>query len=349
MNEIVCGLNQLRDILKSKKIYCFGAGIQGKRWIYILEDWGLADQIQGLIDNAPEKIGQQVVGNQNIYQILALQEIIHQDHKDTCILLTTLSYVPIIDQMKALHYDGVVIAVDKVAETQLMISDYPEIVKESDTMLIPKIIHYVWLGGSMPGYIQKNIESWKRFCPDYEIIKWDDKNYDVTKNKYMYEAYQKGAWSFVSDYIRLDVISKYGGIYLDTDIELVKNIDDLLYQECFGCSDASFVMNTGNGFGARPGCEIINELRDYYEDVSFVMEDGKIDNTSCNSHNFQVLRKYGFKVNDQFQKIKEMNIYPMILAGASAYTEKSRVTDKTYWIHYGNMSWMKHNIVDSKL
>lgn len=86
------------------------------------------------------------------------------------------------------------------------------------------------------------------------------------------------------------------------------------------------------------------------EDWGFVDQiQGLNDNTSCNSQNFQVLRKYGFQVNDQLQKIKEMNIYPMILAGAAIYTKKSRATDKTYWIHYGNMSWMKHNIVDLKL
>lgn len=90
--------------------------------------------------------------------------------------------------------------------------------------------------------------------------------------------------------MRLDIIYKYGGIYLDTDIEMIKKPDQLLYQECFGCVDSSMTMNLGSGFGAIPKTKIIRELRDYYDGITFIKEDGSEDNTSCNSHSYHVLK-----------------------------------------------------------
>lgn len=231
------------------------------------------------------------------------------------------------------------IATDEVSESQLMVSDYKQIVKESDTPLIPKKIHYAWLGNNMPSKIQKNIEHWKELCPDYEFYEWNEKNYDISTNLYMKQAYENKMWGFVPDYMRLDIIYNYGGIYLDTDIKMVKKPDDLLYQKCFGCVDASLVMNLGSGFGAIPNMNVIKELRDYYDGVTFMNEDGSIDNTSCNTHSYLVLRNYGIKINDELQNVYGMNIYPMIFQGACQYTRRKKITDKTYWIHYGNMSW----------
>ena len=100
--------------------------------------------------------------------------------------------------------------------------------------MIPKIIHYCWFGGAeLPEKDRKCIESWKKFCPDYQIIEWNENNYDVTKNTYMYQAYQAKKWGFVPDYARLDIIYQHGGIYLDTDVELVKNLDSLLENDAF--------------------------------------------------------------------------------------------------------------------
>lgn len=122
---------------------------------------------------------------------------------------------------------------------------------------------------------------------------------------------------------------------------MVKKPDDLLYQKCFGCVDASLVMNLGSGFGAIANMDIIKELRDYYDSVKFIKKDGTIDNSSCNTHSYLVLKSYGVKINDELQNVHGMNIYPMIFQGACQYTRRKKITDKTYWIHYGNMSWFK--------
>ena len=208
--------------------------------------------------------------------------------------------------------------------------------------MIPKKIHYCWFGGKpIPDEFQQYMDSWREFCPDYEIIRWDESNYDVTKNRYMWEAYEAGKWGFVPDYLRLDIVYKYGGIYLDTDIELIKKPDELLYQEAFGCVDVTLTMNLGSGFGACPGSDIIRELRDYYDNVSFYCEDGSVNLTPCNTHNFFVIKKYNYQISNRLQNINGMNIYPMSFQGINSYTGKKMIVDNTYWIHYSNMSWMK--------
>ncbi|RKW32245.1 MAG: glycosyl transferase, partial [Lachnoanaerobaculum sp.] len=100
--------------------------------------------------------------------------------------------------------------------------------------MIPKVIHYCWFGGKpLPKIARKCIQSWKRFCPDYEIVEWNEKNYDIHKNSYMEEAYLQKKWGFVPDFARLDIIYQNGGIYLDTDVELIRPLDELLYHRAY--------------------------------------------------------------------------------------------------------------------
>ena len=100
--------------------------------------------------------------------------------------------------------------------------------------MIPKVIHYCWFGGSeLPEYVERCIQSWKKFCPDYQIKRWDESNYNFEKYPFCREAYEKKKWAFVSDVARLDIVYSEGGIYLDTDVELIKSLDDLLIEHAF--------------------------------------------------------------------------------------------------------------------
>ena len=100
--------------------------------------------------------------------------------------------------------------------------------------MIPKKIHYCWFGKNpLPADVKKCIESWKKYCPDYEIIEWNESNFDITQNPFMKAAYENKAWAFVSDYARLKVVYDNGGIYLDTDVELLKSLDSLLENPCY--------------------------------------------------------------------------------------------------------------------
>ena len=146
-------------------------------------------------------------------------------------------------------------------------------------MPIPKIIHYCWVGGKpKPQSVLYCIESWKRCCPDYEIREWNESNYDFTKNEYMRQAYEAKKWGFVPDYARLDIIYEYGGIYLDTDVEMLRSPDELLGQDGFmgfeNTGDGEYFVNCGHGFGAVPHHEVIRKARDLYNVLSFLNEDG---------------------------------------------------------------------------
>ena len=128
--------------------------------------------------------------------------------------------------------------------------------------MIPKIIHYCWFGGNeIPEHDKKCIESWKKYCPDYKIIRWDESNYDYKKNSYMREAYEAKKWGFVPDYARLDIVYEHGGIYLDTDVELVKNIDELLEHKAYmGFEVGGEFVSPGLGFGAEKNFPLFKKM-----------------------------------------------------------------------------------------
>lgn len=332
-------LDEFKKIVLNKKVICFGAGIQGQRFPLFLKNWDYEGTFLGFIDNNQKE---SIEVNEQKYPTYSFNQALNVVDEETLVVITSLHFKEMIKQIKENERskNWFYIAIDEVAENQLMISDYPEVQNENKGQLIPKTIHYAWFGGKKPSQIEKNIEQWKEICIDYEFIEWNENTYDITKNTYMKQAYETESWGFVPDYLRLDVIYKYGGIYLDTDIELVKKPDELLFQKCFASIDASLVMNLGCGFGASPGCEIIKELRDYYDDVCFLKKDGKVDKTSCNTHSLSVMQNNGFIINDTMQNVNGMNIYPMIFQGACQYTRKKRITEKTFWVHHGNMSWM---------
>ena len=157
-------------------------------------------------------------------------------------------------------------------------------------MSIPKIIHYCWFGGgSISAESQKCMESWKKYCPDYKIIEWNEQNFDISTNRYAQQAYEAKKYAFVSDYVRLAVLYEYGGIYLDTDVELVRPLDELLeYKGFIGMERSApspygrtLLVNTGSGVGAEPGCEMIGKMLAGYRNAAFIQETGEPDLRAC--------------------------------------------------------------------
>lgn len=211
--------------------------------------------------------------------------------------------------------------------------------------MIPKKIHYCWFGGGeLPEKDKKCIETWKKYCPDYEIIRWDESNYDVTKNRYMLEAYEAKKWGFVPDYARLDIIYEHGGIYLDTDVELVRDIDDLLDSKAFmGFESGGKSVNPGQGFGAERRMPTILEIRDnIYGDRVFRMGPNEYNTTPSPILHIDYLERIGLEKNNQTQVVKDVVIY------ASDYfcpvefgTGKITVTENTYSIHHYHASWLE--------
>ncbi len=209
---------------------------------------------------------------------------------------------------------------------------------------VPKVIHYCWFGrGPLPKLAQRCIASWKKYLPDYEIKEWNEDNFDVGMNDYMKEAYASKKYAFVSDYARLWILHKHGGVYFDVDVEVIKPLDDILAEGSFlGCErDVDSRVNPGLGAGAAPGLAIYKEMIDSYEGVSFVKSDGKLDTTTIVDRTTEILKKHGLMNDAGIQSVAQITVYPTeFFAPKSFDTGKMQITSNTRSIHWYDASWL---------
>ena len=220
-------------------------------------------------------------------------------------------------------------------------------------MSIPKKIHYCWFGRNpKPKMADTCFASWKKCCPDYEIIEWNEDNYDLSKAPlYVRQAYEAKKWAFVTDYVRLQVVYDQGGIYLDTDVELLKPLDPLLDNSAyFGFEDPELV-NTGLGFGAEQGTPILKEIMEDYEKLSFLKPDGTLDTMACPARNTPFFVKHGLQLNGE-EQILDGNILilpPEYLCPLNALTNEDQRTGNTISVHWFSASWFtKEDIKQQK-
>lgn len=212
-----------------------------------------------------------------------------------------------------------------------------------ETPKIPKIIHYFWFGrGEMPELLAKCVASWQTFCPDYEIKLWNEDNFDCTQTRYLREAYENEKWAFVSDAARLMVLYEYGGVYLDTDIELIRPIDDLLGDNGFiGFEKSCPVVGIGI-VGTAPGLPWMKLLLKLYEDRHFIAKDGRT-NIAINSRlaTEQLVTEYGLVCNDELQVLEGgIKVYPSDYFYPLDYrTGEIELTPNSYCIHYYSGTW----------
>lgn len=214
---------------------------------------------------------------------------------------------------------------------------------KNEQKIIPKVIHYCWFGEQpLPPLAEKCIESWKKYCPDYEIIQWNEENYKTdNKCSYVREAYEAKKWAFVSDYARLEIVYQYGGIYLDTDVELIKSLDDLLEQECFLALESSGYIATGLGFGAIKNSIALKMMLKEYENIHYKLGQGVYDDTPCPTRNTNPFKKMGLVVDSQIQQLQICNIYPPEYFCPLDYRTKTlKITSNTISIHHYNESWI---------
>ena len=217
-------------------------------------------------------------------------------------------------------------------------------------MSIPKIIHYCWVGGKpKPQSVLYCIESWKRCCPDYEIREWNESNYDFTKNEYMRQAYEAKKWGFVPDYARLDIVYEYGGIYLDTDVEMLRSFDELLEQDGFmgfeNTGDGEYFVHCGHGYGAVPHHEVIRTARDLYDTISFLNADGTPNLLASPHFTTQALREFGLVQENRDQQLPGMTVYASdVLCPKNFRTGKIKKTPRTVSIHHFTASWVDEKI-----
>lgn len=206
--------------------------------------------------------------------------------------------------------------------------------------MIDKRIHYCWFGGKdLPNEAKECLNSWRKYCSDYEIIEWNETNIDLTENDYIREAYEEKKWAFITDYVRLKVLYENGGIYMDTDVEVLKPLDEFLMHEAFSGFEDIDCVHTGI-MACEKGNPVIKELLDYYKDKHFIMPDGTYDMTT----NVVTITKYfknkGLLMNNTFQCIDGFCFYPKdYFCPKNHVTGKIVCTNNTYTIHHFSGSW----------
>lgn len=224
--------------------------------------------------------------------------------------------------------------------------------------MIPKVIHYCWFGGKpLPKSAVKCIDSWKKFFPDYEIKEWNESNYDVKKNAYLLYAYNAKKYAFVSDYARFDILNQFGGLYFDTDVEIIKSYKDILSSGAFmGCEEGGeccnadpnragtnsvLYVNPGLGMAAEPGIKIYTDILEFYNAL------GEKDKNSIISKGFvvpkttEILRGYGLKNTNEIQTIGGITVYPRdYFNPLESSTGQLNLTERTHSIHWYTASWL---------
>lgn len=205
---------------------------------------------------------------------------------------------------------------------------------------IPKIIHYCWFGGNpLPELAVKCIESWKKFLPEYEIIEWNEKNFDINSCPYVKEAYDAKKFAFVSDYVRLYALCNFGGIYMDTDVEVIKNLDFFLKYQAFSGFESRTRIPTGI-MACEKGFLMFKELLEDYDGRHFVDLNGIQDHTTNVATITRLLSKKGFLPNNKFQVINGFALFPNeYFCPKNIDTGEIKITDNTYTIHHFSYSW----------
>lgn len=216
--------------------------------------------------------------------------------------------------------------------------------------MIPKVIHYCWFGGNEKNEtIKKCMVSWKKYCPDYEIVEWNESNYDVAKHPFMKKAYEVKKWAFVSDYARVDILYHHGGVYLDTDVELVSSLDPFLKYNFYAGFESKSFVSFGLGFGAIKGHPVLKDILETYDRLIFPDTDFGLSMISCPRIQTDSLIKRGMICDNQNQVFEGIHIFSSeYFSPMSFKTGKTEITNNTVSIHHYDMSWNTDSFKKSK-
>jgi len=341
-----CSFNELKKLVKStdSKIIMFGAGAIGQVTTpEILRDLDLLSYVDCYLDNSEAKWGSFIEACGNSYEVKS-PSYLEACPSDTIILLNISRFPDVIRQLECMPCteDMICFVMPMMLIHNFCSKASKSNVNLSDEPLIPKKLHYMWLGRKpLPDNLKKCIESWKKYCPDYEIIEWNEDNYDIEKHPYMKQAYDAGAYGFVPDYARIDILYNEGGFYLDTDVELKRSIDDLRYQKAFCGVEKWQIINFGGLSGSVKGNTMMKEFLDARGDVYFLNEDGSQNKNTCGFYDTRVALKHGYKIDGTSQAVGDINIYAYDYFQPYDYMSGIiNETDNTHSIHWFSGGWL---------
>lgn len=332
---------------ESKGIILFGVS---SCWSYYEEIFaGIAEDVLGrtlfIVDNDSSKQGNtcNVLGKK---LMVRSPEWLQKSERYVILITVSMAYQEnICAQLESLRLQEDI----ECYSLRLMICDRRNInhscidsyLAEHTKLLIPARIHSCWFSGEeKPDIYKKCIESWYKYCPDYEILEWNADNYDVAKNTYMKQAYEQRKWAFVSDYARLDLVHAYGGIYLDMDVELLAPIDKLRNATAFFCRQEDGFVELGSGFGAMRGNWLVKEMLEAYEGQMLVDDTGTIDMTPQPKRLNSVFVRHGIGICHE-SRIKDDMVFlsnDYIVCGGTHVLQESQAT--RIGIHWHNAGWL---------
>ena len=211
---------------------------------------------------------------------------------------------------------------------------------------IPKVIHYCWFGGNkLPKSAQKCMSSWKKYLPDYEIKEWNESNFDFNCCPYAKEAYDAKKWAFVSDFARFKILYEEGGVYFDTDVEIIKFLQGIIDKGAFMGRQDDYVVAPGLGVAASRGNHIIGELLDLYYTLHFKNEDGSLNLKTIVQYTTELLEKHGLDYCDGIQEVEGINIYPKdYFSPKDPIFKTLTITKNTYTIHHFDGTWLPRSL-----
>lgn len=339
-----------RKLSQGKQVYLFGAG---RALESCLDIYFENKNIEKIVDNNPKFYDKSIYHCGVQVPIISRADFIKEisDRKNilnAVLMITSPFYgAEIVEQLdKVPQLDGLTTFMQVLVRNTK--EDIPRYEFTSGKQKIPKKIHYIWVGNKeLPDEFKKNIDTWEKYNPDYEIIRWDETNYDFKKCDYVKEAYEAECWAFVSDFARLDIIYKHGGIYLDTDVEAIGNFDCLLNDDAFfnmGCADR---INMGCGFGAVPKNHIIAKLRQSFMESHFLLSDGSPGRRACHTYIHPILKKTGFSIENRYQNKNKIALYPSeVMSPRTFGTLPDFFSEKTLSVHKEAGTW--ENVAEKK-
>lgn len=338
----VCSINikDFEHTIKKKNVICFG---QGQKYKDLCEQFQIQKYTRLILDNSVSNEG--YVNNDGIMVKNPISYYEVDKEKDILIISSIYYAEEMIKQADSIvQLDGITCYVTDMI-------DYTEeyIFSKKRESVIPKVIHYFWVGpNTIPDKFKRNIETWYKQCPNYEIKLWNESNYDFSKCTYMKEAYEAKKWGFVPDYARLDVIHQCGGIYLDTDVELLKPLDELLGFDMFCGFESPKYIAYGLGFGGKARNPIFKEMMNEYQNIHFILPNGELNQVASPIYQTRVLKRAGFQINGKTQCINNMIALTMEYFAPINMCNFGNITANSFSNHQYAATWVEGSVEQSK-
>ena len=222
---------------------------------------------------------------------------------------------------------------------------------EGDANMIPKVIHYCWFGGKpLPEDIRRYMMTWRKVLPDYKIVRWSEKNFDIsTAPDYVKEAYEAKKYAFVADYVRVKELADHGGVYFDTDIEAVKDFSQYLEGKCVVLGFESERLLTTAFIACKKHDPFISEFEQSYHTRHFVMDNGELDLTNINDVLSEFAETKGLDLDrDEYQELPGgIAVYPKdYFAAWDVHNWHPKTTERTCTVHHMASSWIEVSKAD---